>query len=128
MVELKTKRLLLRPLNFCEFEAVHSYASVWENIKYMSFPPNYKEATIKFLEECAKGWKDDPQQKYDFAITLEGRLIGACGIYLNDAKYEGMIGYLLHRDFWKQGFMAEAVEALINFSFKVLKLHGVYAY
>lgn len=40
MKTLETERLLLRPFEETDFEAVHAYASVAENVRYMLWGPN----------------------------------------------------------------------------------------
>lgn len=129
MLTLETERLVLRPPTENDFEAVHAYASVPENVYFMVWGPNDEEATRSFLRDCVEAWKADPIIKYDFAITLKdsGRMIGACGIYLNQDRTEAMAGWILHRDYWKQGYMPEAALALLKFGFETLKLHRIYA-
>jgi len=40
MKTLETERLILRPFEETDFEAVHAYASVAENVQYMIWGPN----------------------------------------------------------------------------------------
>jgi len=125
---LETKRLIIRPLNQNDFEAVHSYASVPENVKYMIFGPNDEKATRDFLAQAEEKWKANPITEYEFAIVLKdtGAVIGGCGIYLR-AKSEAMLGWILHRDYWKQGYGTEFAKTLLKFGFEELKLHRIYA-
>ena len=129
MLKLETDRLLLRPLHSGDFEAVHAYASVPENVTYMIWGPNSAEETRAFLRKCEEKWKADPVGEFEFAITEKncGKVIGACGIYLNKERNEAMLGWILHRDYWKRGLMPEAVKAMLGYCFGTLKLHRVYA-
>lgn len=127
MLTLKTERLALRPLTTADFDAVHSYASVPENVIYMIWGPNSAEDTRAFLELCEASWKEEPVRKYEFAITLEGRVIGACGLYLRDEDRQGEMGWILHRDYWRRGYAAEAAGALLRYGFETLKLHRITA-
>lgn len=128
-VTLSTERLVLREFNEKDFSAVHAYASDKENIKYMIWGPNTKEDTVEFLIECMENANKNPRRQYDFAVTLKetGRVIGGCGIYLNDKLDEVMLGWILHKNYWKKGYMTEAAKELLRFSFENLKLHRVYA-
>ena len=127
--KFETKRLILREFSHADFEDVHAYASNLENIKYMIWGPNSEEDTIEFLDDCISNIDKNPRTQYDFAITLKenGKVIGGCGIYLNNELYEGMLGWVLHKDYWKQGYMTEAGKELLRFAFEDLKLHRLYA-
>ena len=49
-LEIKTERLLLRPMDISDLEIVHEYASDKENTKYLRFGPNDTiEETMTFL-------------------------------------------------------------------------------
>jgi RimJ/RimL family protein N-acetyltransferase len=126
---IETARLILRPFKKDDFEAVHSYASVPENVKYMVWGPNDEEATRKFLSGCEEKWRTQPIYEYDFAIVSKSdiKVIGGCGIYLNKERTEAMLGWILHRDYWKQGLMVEAASELLRFGFEELKLHRIYS-
>jgi len=126
---LETKRLILRPFVDSDFEAVHSYGSNYENIKFMVWGPNTEDDTRNFIKDCIEKSKKSPQTHFDFVVTLKdsGKVIGGCGIYLNQAGDEGMIGWVLHMDYWKQGYGTEFAAELIRFGFAELNLHRIYA-
>lgn len=128
-MELVTERVILREFKEEDFNAVHAYASNIENIKYMLWGPNTEEDTKQYLMECMESVIERPRKKYEFAVTLKdsGKLIGGCGIYLNDSLDQGMLGWVLHMDYWKQGFMTEVGKELVQFAFNNLKLHRLYA-
>ena len=46
---LETERLILRPFEEADFEAVHAYASVAENAQYMVWGPNEESHTKAFI-------------------------------------------------------------------------------
>ncbi|HHU70727.1 MAG TPA: GNAT family N-acetyltransferase [Clostridiales bacterium] len=128
-MELKTNRLILREFQEYDFSAVHAYASNIDNVKYMIWGPNDEVDTTAFIKECM-AWKyRSPRLHYDFAVTLKstGQLIGGCGIYLVDDGLQAELGWILHKDYWKQGYMPEAAEAILAFGFEKLKLHRIYA-
>jgi ribosomal-protein-alanine N-acetyltransferase len=39
--------------------------------------------------------------------------------------YRAEVGYVLHPDHWRKGIMKEAVQAVVDFGFKEMKLHGI---
>lgn len=128
-MEIITDRLILRPFLKEDVHAVHAYASNMDNVCFMIWGPNEEKDTAAFIEECLRKEAETPRLNYDFAVTLKstGKLIGACGLYLNGEKAEGMLGWILHRDYWKQGYMPEAAMELLRFGFETLGLHRIYA-
>ena len=118
---LETARLILRPLSPEDSEAVQSWAVNPANIRYMSFGPNTEEQTREFLKTVRPG--------RDFAVVIKetGRVIGSCGIYPNSDNDTGELGWILHMDFWKQGYGTELGRELIRYGFEDLKLRRIYA-
>lgn len=76
----------------------------------MIWGPNTEAESRMFIQDCIEWKHTTPRLHYDFAITLKesGKVIGGCGIYMNEAQNEGMVGWILHRDYWKKGYMPEA--------------------
>ncbi len=128
-MKLETERLILRPFIESDFEAVHSYGSNYENIKYMIFGPNTEQDTRDFIARAIDYLRAEPVKKYDFAVVLKecAKVIGACGVYCNDRFDEGMLGWVLHMDYWKHGYGTELAGELIRFGFENLHLHRIYA-
>ncbi|MDR0532199.1 MAG: GNAT family N-acetyltransferase [Oscillospiraceae bacterium] len=131
---LETERLLLRPYELDDAPAVHAYAGAPENVCYMAWAPNASlEATREVVQSFLAQAEKEPRLNYDFAVTLRngGQLIGGCGIYLQTAwfgpPFEGELGWILHRDHWKQGYGTELARALVRFGFETLKLHRITA-
>lgn len=130
MVRLETERLFLRPFTADDFEGAHAYGSVPENVRFMPWGPNDAQATRAFLLRCEERWKDEPVSEFDFAVVLKNtdKVVGGCGIYLNEERTQAALGWALHRDYWKKGLMPEAAKALLRFGFEELKLHRITAY
>lgn len=126
-MQLLTQRLLLRPFAPEDFEAVHSYASCYDNVRYMLFGPNTEQDTRAFLQHAIDWWNETPQRAYEFAVVLRdtGRLIGGCGLTVQGTT--GVLGWILHRDHWKQGYGAELGRALLRFGFDEHGLHRITA-
>lgn len=130
MITIDTERLTLRPFCGGDFEAVHAYTSVPENTYFMHWGPNDEAKTRDFLARCEENWATKPIMKYDIAVVLkaENKVIGGCGLYLTDKERNtAMLGWILHRDYWKQGYTPEAASAILKYCFDELKLHRVWA-
>lgn len=123
-MEIKTSRLLLCPLGMQYLTSTHEYSSDREATRYMVFlPKDTVEETIQFLKGAEEQWNKDKPEFYEFAILLDDRHIGAVSLYLDESRTTGELAWILHRDFWKQGFATEAAKALIDYGVNVLGLH-----
>lgn len=121
--EIKTERLLLRPLNLSDLESVHEYASDKENTVYMYHLPNENiEETAEFLSGVTKEWEKDTPSFYEFAIELNGVQIGAVSVYLQDNRDSGELGWILNKKYWHNGYATEAAMALKDFALNTLHL------
>jgi len=131
MKTLETERLILRKFQKSDFEAVHSYASSFDNTIYMPFGPNSEEETKEFIDRSIASAEEEPCTNYQFAVISKetGKLLGACGIgdeASSDNNAE--VGWILHRDNWKQGYGTEMAFALLKFGFEDLSYRRIVAY
>ncbi len=127
---LETKRLNLRRITPDDTTA---WLAVWSNpdvLRYLiDFETTPDEAEVKSIIE----WADDIFSRKTgirWAITQKSddTMIGSCGFHIYDKNNRwAEIGYELHRDFWRQGIMSEAVSELVRFCFNELNLHRVEA-
>jgi len=118
---LTTKRLILRPLTPNDFYVAHSWGSNPENTRYMAWGPNNEEQTRAFLASARAG--------QDFAVVLKSKdsVIGSCSVYPDSKNDTGSIGWILHKDHWKQGYGTELGGELIRYGFEELKLRRIFA-
>ena len=120
---LETKRLILRPLTIDDFEAVHSWAGNPENTRHMAWGPNTEEQTREFTLSAKAG--------KDFAVTLKetDKVIGSCGVCQDidkdTDKDTAELGWILHKDHWKQGYGTELGAELIRYVFETLKYRRI---
>jgi RimJ/RimL family protein N-acetyltransferase len=125
---LQTERLILRPFTQDDFAAVHSYASCADNVSYMVWGPNTEEQTHGFIHMAISKAGETPCTNYQYAAVRKetDELIGACNLALFGDEAE--IGWILHRDFWKQGFGTEMGKAMLRFGFDELNLRRIVAH
>ncbi len=121
--ELPTQRLLLRPVGPHDLEAVHAYASDLENTRYtMGLPNDTVAETAAFLAEAAAAWAQERPDWYEFAVTLDGAVIGAVSLELRGGEGEGHLGWILDKRYWHRGYALEAARAVRDFAFRELGL------
>lgn len=120
MTEIRTERLLLRRMRSSDLSDLHAVFSNAEVMKYWSTLPHSDPAqTAALIKQTIDA---SPETTADFAIEYQGRVIGKAGFW-NMPE----IGYLLHPDFWRQGFGTEALQALIAYGFGDRKLDHITA-
>jgi len=128
MVTLTSERLVLREFVRDDFDSVHKYASDPEVVKFMPWGPNTRAETRRFIERNIQAQVVKPRTSYELAITIDGELIGGCGLTIHsisDKKAE--VGYCLRRDMWGKGIATEVAASLIRFGFEELELHRIRA-
>ena len=129
-MQLRTERLLLREFVEGDWPAVQEYACDPQVVRFMSWGPNTEDDTRAFVARALAGQREEPRRAYEMAVTLldDGRLIGGCGLHLgNPANRSAMLGYCYARAFWGNGYATEAARALVDFGFRELALHRIWA-
>ena len=116
-MNLRTSRLTLRPLTAADLATTHAYAGNLENTRFMMFLPYADEAeTAAFLQDTEAQWRMERPERYEFAICLEGRHIGGITLYMMEDRTEAELGWVLHRDYWRRGYVSEAAGAVVDFA------------
>ncbi len=123
-VVLRTERLILRPWRESDLDDFFGYASV-DGVGEMAGWSHHKtiEETQAVLTAFISG-------KKTFAIERGGKVIGSLGIEKYDEeklpefsdKSGRELGFVLSKDYWGNGYMAEAVRAVIDYLFKQVGL------
>lgn len=134
-MQLVTNRLVLRSFEESDGEYLHEVRSDPEVGRYSHFHSKTEEETRGWLAEtleydCAHS--DDRARSYNLAIilTAERRLIGWIGISRPSRSAppgELDFGYALSRRYWGQGYMTEAVQAILAFGFRTLHAQRIFA-
>lgn len=88
---------------------------------------------IEQAEELIDRWnqKFERNQGIRWGITLrsESRVIGTCGFHgWMKNHYKAEIGYELTPEYWRQGYMTEVIQKIIEFGFNNLGLNRIEAF
>jgi RimJ/RimL family protein N-acetyltransferase len=126
---INTTRLSLRcirPEDVDDFYAVYSNPEV---MRYWSTPPlPNKDAASKLIDEIREGIERDEMLKWGIALRSNDKLIGSVTLFHMDRTHRrAEIGYAQGRAYWGQGYMQEALNALLNYAFEILNLHRIEA-
>lgn len=128
-LELKTERLTLRPMRVGDEKAVHEYAGDPEITMMFWLPNDTFEETVDFVKKNVAAWESPDQTNFEFVILYEGKIIGGCDCDLGhseDHSY-GTLGWILNKEYRKQGFASEAASAVVKFAFENLGINRILA-
>ena len=127
-VVLKTRRLILRPFALSDLEDFYEYASV-DGVGQMAgwLPHESRDISLGILNQFM-------EEKKTFALELDGKVIGSLGIeqYKESdvPEFDPLacreIGYVLAKDDWGRGLMAEAVRELLRWLFEDVGLDLIF--
>ena len=112
--EIRTERLLLRPMSVADADAVWKWVSDERVARYMVYPV-YTDIE-KVREWLRHVENDDGDYDFGFVRLSDGELIGSGSI--GPDRKEGFwgFGYNLRYDCWGQGYATEAAKAMIDFA------------
>jgi ribosomal-protein-alanine N-acetyltransferase len=126
---LETDRLLLRKLSIDDTADVFIMRSDPEVMQYIPRPlaitPDDAATVIQTINDfIEKG------EKINWAISLKatGQVIGIIGyVNIKPEHSRAEVGYSLSRAFHRQGFMREALPAVLKYGFEQMALHSIEA-
>lgn len=129
VLPVETDRLRLR--HFCERDlaAFLAYRNDPDVARYQGWESTTREEGEAFIAEMSAAQPGLPDQWFQFALALKPNdvLIGDIGLRVDDHWKQGMVGYTLAREFQGQGYMTEALRAVLHYAFVDCELHRVVA-
>lgn len=134
MVTLHTARLLLREFEETDWPAIHAVESRPEVARYQNFDARTEAESRQYVREALTAAQETPRETWDLAMVDvgmgagRGAVIGRCGFAItNPEQREGVLWYTLHPDRWGRGYTTEAASAMLDFAFRELRLHRMWA-
>jgi ribosomal-protein-alanine N-acetyltransferase len=132
---LETERLILRPLEITDAEAMFTMDNNPNVHKYLWQQPTQElNETIKIIEMVQKQYVDNKIGRFATVLKETSEFIGWTGIkFVNDHVENGNTnfydyGYRLNEKFWNKGFATEASIAWLEHGFNQMKIQEMNAY
>lgn len=132
---IETERLLLRPLELSDAEAMFDMDKNPEVHKYLwQTPTQTIDETIKIIEYVNRQYTENNIGRFATILRETGEFIGWTGIkFVNDHVENGNTnfydyGYRLNEKFWNKGYATEASIAWLDYGFKEMKIDKMNAY
>lgn len=127
---IETKRLVLRDFKKTDLP---DYLKLCADSDFQRFYPQ-EDATpekVGQLLEMFIGWANEqPRTMFQLAIEVAatGTLVGSCGVRIaSDEQKQATFGCEIARAQWGKGYALEASRAIVDFGFRKLNLHRIYA-
>ena len=127
---IKTSRLVLRELTIEDAAVLHTYWSDPEVLEYLSLEPfaNIQES-MDMIDILKKLYGDNQGARWVITAKDSGKVLGTCGFHnLKSEHCRIEIGYELGKEYWRQGIMTEALQAIIRYGFATMKYNRIEAF
>lgn len=126
---LVTPRMVLRELVEADAPAIFRLRSEPRVMRYIPKPLSTRtEEAHALIREFQLAARRNESIMWGITRSGQGQVEGYIGFWrflLEHHRAE--LGYALHPDLWGQGLMSEAVAAVLDHGFRVLRLHSVEA-
>lgn len=125
---IRTPRLALRPFTRDDLDAVHTYVSDPEVVRYLYWElTTDRVAARKMLDGKIGNWTlTDAGQTLVLAVEKSGTLIGEVVLkWLSREHRQGEVGFVITPAHQGHGYAAEAATAVLRLAFDDLGLHRV---
>lgn len=129
MTNIKTARLLLRPLRYQDAKDFYEYAKDEQVARYVLWDAHTSLNQTKAILR-SQMMQSRQEGLFTMAITLKEnkRMIGTIGLVGRDwDNHTAEVGFSLARAFWRQGLMTEALSAYLRFLFEQNIVHRIEA-
>ncbi len=126
---IHTQRLLLRPLQTGDVDALFAVFGDAEVMRYWSTPPwTDAEAGAAMVALDQASGPDADWMRLGLVRRADDRLLGTCTLFDHQAHSRRCeLGYALAREAWGQGLMHEALTAMLDHGFGAWNLNRVEA-
>lgn len=134
MLTLETERLILRDFLLEDWDALNAILSDPQVTHFMHFASWDEAKRREWFKWLLQNASSQERDAYIWAVTLRdsGVLIGWFGIETESSLKEVAqgareCGYTLNRQFWGQGYMPEAMRAVLIYEFTTLRTSRIIA-
>lgn len=129
-VTLETERLILRKFNKNDAESVfRNWASDDMVTKYLTWSAHQNaDQSTGYIKFCLDSYNDADSYQWGIVLKETGELFGNISVVkLNEDLEAVELGYVIGRDYWGNGYAAEAVKVVIAFLFEEVGVNRIAA-
>ncbi len=125
---IRSGRLVLRGFEGEDAPRVQELAGAWEvAATTLTVPHPYEDGmAAAWIESHDGAWKGG--KSLTLAVTIESDgLVGAIGLHFAPVHRRAELGYWIGVPYWNRGFATEAARAMVDYGFRELGLHRIWA-
>lgn len=128
-IVIEAQRLIMRPFDNKDLDIISELYGNPDIMAYMPCGCLTDEEIRTHLQKIISDWKKRPQVNYEMAVICKSDLkkIGRARIHMDYESNTAMVGWLLIQAEWKKGYATEITKSLLEYCFKILKVHRVCA-
>lgn len=127
---LETNRLILRELQVEDIDFIFNHFSN-ENVCQYLFdeePLTKRDEALEIIN-WYKDFELKNRSRWGIELKDNGKLIGTCGFHCLDRRNNIVeIGYDLSKNYWRQGYMTEALKIAIDVAFNNMHVNRIQAF
>ena len=126
---LETPRLILRPMKMSDAKDIYAYSKDPDVARHVLWEAHRSIADAKlYLRYMLRQYRAGLPCSWGIVLRETGQLVGTIGyMWFNEEHRSTEIGYSLAKWLWNQGYMTEALRAVIALSFDRLHVHRIEA-
>lgn len=126
-VMLDTASLRLRPLELSDTATLYAIHSDPEAMKYSAIRPWVSAAqACQLVESSLSAMRAGSQLCFSIVPTSVGEVVGTCTLFhIFKTSRRAELGFVLAKSAWGNGYMSEAVSAVLDDGFSTLDLNRV---
>lgn len=121
---LETERLILQPISLSHASVLYEMYSDDETIQYVPLPKHHTLAdTTDYLQKLITNNEAKKATVWSVYSKENAQVFGNLGLYVEDAVQKtASIGVIIHKNFWRKGYVVEALHEVMDFSFSTKEL------
>ena len=126
---IETRRLCLRKLQKKDSEDMYEYSRDPEVARHVLWDAHTSiHQTRNYLRFLIRQYRNAAPGTFAIALRETGKVIGTIGfMWVQTDNRAAEVGYSLSRTYWNQGYMSEALQAIVEFGFTKLNLNRIEA-
>lgn len=123
---ISTERLLLRAFDHSDIDSLFALRTNDNAMEYIKKERQTREEVGKMIERVQNDQQNNEAISWIISRHDDPMAIGTIGLWRVDRPHHrAEIGYMLHPDHWRKGYLTEAISAVMQFGFEVMKLHSI---
>lgn len=126
---LLTPRLTLRPVRMSDAADLYEYSRDPEVARHVLWDAHRSiHQTRAYIRYLLRQYRNAAPSTFAIALRDTGKVVGTIGfMWVQPENRSAEVGYSLSRAFWNQGYMSEALRAVVDFGFAQLGLNRIEA-